>query len=102
VTSRAVQSSASVAVFSFSPTTGNVAQTVTIYGTGFSTSASQDTVKFNGTPATVSFATTTQLVATVPPGASSGTISVSAPGQEPRSPLRGTTSRRLLPATRLW
>src|SRR5205807_714775 len=47
--------------------------------TGFSATASQNTVKFNGTAATVNSATSTQLVSTVPTGATTGTISVTAP-----------------------
>src|SRR5262249_60295505 len=36
-------------------------------------------VRFNGTPATISTASTTTLVVTVPGGATTGTISVTAP-----------------------
>jgi RHS repeat-associated protein len=66
-------------ILSFSPTQGAVGATVTIFGTGFSATASQDTVKFNGTVAAVPFASATQLVVTVPNGATSGAISVTSP-----------------------
>ncbi len=60
----------------FSPTTGPVGTTVTINGTGFSTTLNQNTVKFNGTFATITSSTATQIVTSVPIGATSGPISV--------------------------
>jgi YD repeat-containing protein len=48
-----------VSILNFTPKSGPVGTTVTISGTGFSTTASQNTVTFNGTPATVTAATTT-------------------------------------------
>jgi RHS repeat-associated protein len=74
------QPSSQVAILAFSPGRGPAGTTVTISGTGFSGTASANTVKFNGTTATVSSATTTRLVATVPAGATSGPISVTTPG----------------------
>src|SRR5436189_218266 len=56
------------------------ASRVTIAGIGFSATPAQNTVRFNGTLATVSVATTTQLTVTVPAGATTGTLSVTAPG----------------------
>jgi len=49
---------------------------VTITGTHFSANGDSDVVKFNGTVAIVKSATTTQIIVTVPPGATSGKISV--------------------------
>jgi YD repeat-containing protein len=72
-------SSTQVSVIKFTPKSGPVGATVTIYGSGFSSTASQDTVKFNGTTATVTYASSTQLVVTVPTGATTGTISVTSP-----------------------
>ena len=69
-------SSQLLSVLSFSPGSGAVGNTVTVYGTAFSTTPSLNTVKFNGTTATVSAATVTSLVVTVPSGATTGTISV--------------------------
>ncbi|MBS0571464.1 MAG: IPT/TIG domain-containing protein [Proteobacteria bacterium] len=68
-------------ISTFSPTSGPIGTSVTITGTKFSATASNDTVKFNGTAATVTSATSTQLVATVPTGATSGKISVAVNGQ---------------------
>jgi hypothetical protein len=69
-----------VVLVDFTPKQGPVGATVTIVGVGFSTTPSQNTVRFNGTQAAVSAATTTQLTVTVPAGATTGTISVTAPG----------------------
>jgi len=63
----------------FTPSGGPIATTVTISGTGFSTTPSQNTLTFNGVAATVTGATATQLVATVPSGATTGTIAVTTP-----------------------
>ena len=66
--------------FGVVPTGGSAGTTqVTIYGIGFSATPSLNTVKFNGTSASVSSATTTKLVVTVPSGASTGPISVTSP-----------------------
>lgn len=71
--------SSQVSIISLSPGSGPIGSTVTISGTGFSTTASQNTTTFNGTNATLSSATTTQLVVTVPAGATTGLIAVPAP-----------------------
>jgi RHS repeat-associated protein len=47
-----------------------------IWGTGFSTTLSNDTVKFHGTAATVSAATAYTLAVKVPTGATTGTVTV--------------------------
>jgi YD repeat-containing protein len=65
--------------FDVVPFTGSVNTQVAIYGIGFSPTVSQNTVKFNGTSATVSTATTTKLVVSVPSGASTGPVSVTTP-----------------------
>ena len=71
--------STQVSIVSFSPAKGPIGTQVTIFGTGFSAIIAQNTVTFNGTTATISSATTTQLVVTVPSGATTGTIGVTAP-----------------------
>jgi len=71
--------SSEVRVIDFIPDQGPVGTTVTIYGTGFSPTASQNTVTFNGTAATVSSAMATQIVTIVPPGATTGLIVVTSP-----------------------
>ena len=72
-------SSSTVSVITFTPTSGPVATTVTIYGTAFSTTPSQNTVTFNGVSATVLSASATQIVTSVPESATSGLIGVSTP-----------------------
>jgi YD repeat-containing protein len=71
--------SSAVTVVEFSPNAGVVGTTVTISGTGFSATPSQNLVNFNGTAAAVVSATTTELRVTVPAGASTGAIGVTAP-----------------------
>ena len=65
----------------FSPSAAAIGEQVIITGTNFVTPAAANTVKFNGTAASVSTATNTQLTVTVPAGASSGKISVTANAQ---------------------
>ncbi|MDR3385594.1 MAG: IPT/TIG domain-containing protein [Rudaea sp.] len=66
-----------LAIFAFTPNRGPVGLTgVAIAGQGFSTTKTNNAVKFNGTAATVTSATATQLVVTVPAGATTGPISV--------------------------
>jgi len=72
-------SAAAVSIISFTPKSGPVGASVTINGTAFSTTVSQNTVSFNGTAATVTSATPTQIVAAVPTGATTGAITVTAP-----------------------
>ena len=79
LTSISRQSSALVSVIDFNPASGPVGTAVTIYGTGFSPTASENTVTFNGTAASVSSASPTQLVVSVPAGATTGSIGVTAP-----------------------
>ncbi|WP_195762676.1 IPT/TIG domain-containing protein [Burkholderia pseudomallei] len=68
-----------VSIVSFSPGSGPVGANVTISGAGFSATAGQNTVAFNGTSATIVSATTNQLVASVPAGATTGPITVTSP-----------------------
>lgn len=63
-------------VASLSSPQGSVGSTVTIYGSGFSTTPGSNTVDFNGIAATVTSATSTELVVTVPTDATSGPITV--------------------------
>jgi len=74
------QSATTLAILEFTPHSGAAGSAVTIYGTGFSTTPGANAVKFNGTTATVTAATATQLTVTVPTGASTGTISVTVSG----------------------
>jgi len=71
-----------LSITSLSPTEGPVGTLVTITGIGFSTTATANTVTFNGVPATVALATDKQLVATVPSSATTGPVKVSTGGKE--------------------
>ncbi|MET4074790.1 IPT/TIG domain-containing protein [Hymenobacter sp. UYCo722] len=62
---------------SLSPATGPVGTSVVITGTGFTGATS---VSFNGTAAAFTVNSATQLTATVPAGATTGNVTVAAPG----------------------
>ena len=64
-------------IISFSPTSGGASTPVTISGKGFTGATS---VKFNGTSATFTVSSDTQVNTTVPSSATTGPISVTAPG----------------------
>ena len=80
ITAIARGSSAVVAIVELVPDRGPVGTAVTIEGTGFSGVATENSVSFNGAPAAITSASPTRLVATVPSGASTGPVSVAAPG----------------------
>lgn len=64
-------------ISSFTPTSGPVGSTVTITGTNFSTTSSNNIVFFGAVRASVSAATTTSLTVSVPAGATYQPITVS-------------------------
>jgi len=66
-----------VSVISLSVNSGPYNTVVVINGSGFDGAIANDKVYFNGTEATVSAATTTQLTVRVPTGATSGNVTVS-------------------------
>lgn len=66
-----------VSITSLSINSGPFNTSVTITGTGFSPTTTDDKVFFNGKEATITSANTTQLTAIVPQGAGSGNVSVS-------------------------
>lgn len=68
------------------PPSGLVGGAVTIYGSGFSATPSENTVLFNGTQATVSSATTTALTVNVPVGATTGKVTVTTSAASALSP----------------
>ena len=70
------QSSSLVSIIEFAPKSGPVGTAVSIFGTGFSTTPTQNTVTFNGAAAVVTSATATEISTTVPSGAITGPISV--------------------------
>ncbi len=63
-----VATPAAVSITNLAPTAGAVGSSVTITGTGFSTSAANNIVKFGSTTATVTAASATELTVTVPTG----------------------------------
>jgi uncharacterized protein (TIGR03437 family) len=68
-------------VTGFTPTGGGPGTSVVISGSNFNSLASQNEVRFNGVPATVTVASATQLAVTVPANASTGKITVTTNGQ---------------------
>ena len=76
LSSIARKSSTKLSIIQLEPTTGAFGETIDIWGTGFSTTPSNDTVKFHGTAATVTAATAYTLAVKVPMGATTGTVTV--------------------------
>ncbi len=74
-----------LAILNFTPQNGPVGQTVTIQGQGFNATPSLNAVQFNGTAATVAAATSSTLTVTVPPGATTGPVSVTVNSQSATS-----------------
>jgi YD repeat-containing protein len=81
-----------VSVLDFNPNSGAVGSTVTIYGTGYSATPSQNSVTFNGIAAPVTSSTLTQIVTTVPAGATTGPIAVTSPAGSATSGTNFTVS----------
>lgn len=88
-------------ISSISPTSGAVGTVVNIAGTNFNATPANNTVKFNGTAATVTSASATSITVTVPSGATTGTISVATAGGTATSTGSFTVSTGVaaLPAT---
>jgi len=72
--------SSQLSIIEFTPDKGPIGASVIIYGTGFSATPSDNTVKFNGTTATVTASTATQISTTVPVGATTGLLTVTTAG----------------------
>ncbi|MFJ2640412.1 RHS repeat-associated core domain-containing protein [Streptomyces sp. NPDC087511] len=68
--------SSTLSVLSVVPVRAAAGAKVTLSGTGFSTTAADNAVSFGDKAATVTFATATRLVVTVPAGAADGKVSV--------------------------
>ena len=73
-------------ISSISPERGSIGTEVIISGTHFSPSATANTVTFNGTQATVTSASATQLTTTVPEGAKTGPVEVTVNGATATGP----------------
>lgn len=69
-------SSSELRVIAAVPPRGAEGDTVTIYGSGFIPDPAQNSVSFNGVPASVSAATGGSVIVTVPTGATTGPITI--------------------------
>lgn len=74
-------------ILSISPANGKVQINDTIKGSGFSGEIKNDSVYFNGFPATVTFASATQLIVEVPLLATTGNVTVSVDGVRAKGPI---------------
>lgn len=74
ITNRTV--TGTIAITDFDPHEGAAGTVVTIYGKGFSTTPSNNTVKFNGLQTNVSSSTATNMIVTAPSGVTTGKITV--------------------------
>src|SRR6266567_2647516 len=74
-------------IASISPVSGAAGISVTITGANFDVTAVNDKVKFNGTAAAISSATSTTLVVTAPAGGSTGAVSVTTPAGTVAGPV---------------
>jgi YD repeat-containing protein len=88
ITSQQVVPLSTLAISGFSTNNAGPGTQITIDGTGFSTTATANTVTINGVPATVVSATATQLVVIIPSGAGSGPITITTGGAS----VTGTTA----------
>jgi YD repeat-containing protein len=86
ITSQQIVALSTLAISGFSATQGAAGTQLTIDGTGFSTTPGNNTVTINGVTATVVSATATQLVVTIPVGATSGVVSVQSGAASANSP----------------
>ncbi len=75
-----------LSVTSFSPVSSTTGGSVTITGTSFSATPTNQTIKFDGVTALITSSTTTSLVVTVPTGATTGKITVTRDGATASSP----------------
>ncbi|TRX56166.1 hypothetical protein FNH22_16115 [Fulvivirga sp. M361] len=79
----------------FTPSTGAVGTMVTINGTNFSATTTENIVKVNNIPATVVIASTTQLIILVPQKATTGQITVQVGDQTVSSTLDFTVLQQI-------
>jgi hypothetical protein len=77
----------SFSITAITPESGPEGTLVTIYGTGFSTTPGANVVKFNGVEAIVQLDNITGVAVTVPPGATTGKVSVTTGGETLEGPV---------------
>jgi YD repeat-containing protein len=97
ITSILRYTSTQVSIVALTPESASVDSTVTLYGTGFSTTAAQNVVKFNGTQASVLSSTSNTIVTEVPAGATTGPVSVVTSTGSASSKTAFTVATSLLP-----
>ncbi len=97
LTSISRSSSSKSSIIGLSPTKGAIGDTIKIKGTGFSSTPASNTVKFNGTAATVEAATQWTLTVKVPAGATSGSVTVATSGEPVTSPENFTVAASAKP-----
>jgi 6-phosphogluconolactonase len=81
-----LSSPGALAIFNVTPLRGAPGDQVTIQGQGFSATLANDTLQFNGAAATVTSATTSTIVASVPSAATTGPITVLVGGVTAQGP----------------
>ena len=75
--------SSDLSIAQLAPSSGEAGDTIEINGTGFSSNPGSNTVKFNGTAATVKAATPWSLTVEIPAEVTSGPVTVQTPGEGP-------------------
>ncbi|HEY5941858.1 MAG TPA: RHS repeat-associated core domain-containing protein [Solirubrobacterales bacterium] len=98
LTSISRRSSSKLSIIQLSPAQGAVGDTVKIKGTGFSSTPGSNTVKFNGTAATVEAATPWSLTVKVPVGATTGAVTVATGAEPVASPENFTVATSAKPS----
>jgi hypothetical protein len=83
---------AAIRINGFTPASGPVGSSVTLTGEGFSPAAGSNIVRLSGQIATVTAASETSLIVTVPAGATHGPVFVTADGLSVQSTLPFTTT----------
>ncbi|MEM8928354.1 MAG: IPT/TIG domain-containing protein [Bacteroidota bacterium] len=86
-------------VTAISPESGTVGTEITITGTDFPTDASAINLTFDGVAATISSISSTQIITTVPAGATSGEVSIAANGFTKTTPVAFTVLAELVSGT---
>lgn len=89
--------STTVSIIQMTPSSATVGTQVIIYGTAFSATPSQNTVTFNGTAAVVASSSGTQIVTSVPSGATTGTVQVVSPNGSASSSSAFTVTASVVP-----
>jgi len=75
------------AITNITPLSGSAGASVTITGADFSATAADNTVKFNGTAASITSATTSSLVVAAPAGGTTGPVTVTTKGGTATGPV---------------